>query len=868
MGAEREDWLAALPAADRVHEVRLREMLASQARADVDEPLASLPRLSRDDEVARTGEMIGPCRLLREIGRGGMGSVWLAERADGSFSRQVALKLPRLAWGAGLAERMAREREIGMLLEHPAIARLYDAGLDERGRPYLALEYIEGQPLDVWCEAQALEVPARLRLFLQVVRAVAYAHGRLVVHRDLKPSNVLVSADGQAHLLDFGIAKLLTDAAPGEPGLTQQQGRVLTPHYAAPEQLRGEAITVASDVYSLGVLLYVLLTGKLTHAPERGSLAALEEAILSGEPDPASSRAVDKAAAKALRGEIDAILTKALRREPAQRYATADALAQDIERHLRGDVVLAQPDRLGYRLRKALRRHRVGFAAGAAIGLTVLVGAGVSIVQGQRASNEADRARVVKEFVVDAFRINERGNAGNDETRQLPVELLLERGAKLIDIKFAGRHDLQSELYGVVARILLDMKADPLALEYARKHVAALTAAGSSDDRQAQCSLLLGEALRANLKNDDAEGAARRALASARHPELKIEARLLLADLTRRSDRYEAALAELEQVDLALRQNPTLPRALVAKSHYLRARVLVSTNHFDQARPLFERAIDEALAAEGQTSRLASKIRFSLANQLASAGFVEPSRAMFKEVLAAMRAVGGEDDLESALLEVDAVSTLAANNSMGFDEANAAMTKTLTTLERQGSRIPRWVRADVESSLSCLALRFGRVQQGYELAVRSVPVLRAADQLPIVEGCLGWGMMMIGRHDEAEIEMKRDVDLSRGVDCCAAHAHVALAKNRMMAGRLAQAREALATAPSFPSRKGASQAKADWAAMSVRVAQAQLEVESGKPAEALRLLEGVADGKYMMHDAGFIRGEALCGLGRAAKRCH
>lgn len=265
--AQAEAWIAALPEAHRHLLPQLRAMLAehqSQGHAGFMSDGPKLEGGAVDDTLARPDDLVGPYRLIREIGRGGMGAVWLAERADGSLKRHVALKLPRLAWGAGLAERMARERAIGALLEHPNIARLYDAGVDSSGRPYLALEYIDGQPLDAWCEAKALGVPERLRLFLQVARAVAYAHGRLVVHRDLKPSNVLVTADGQAHLLDFGIAKLRHEAAPGDLGLTLEQGRVLTPHYASPEQIRGEAITVASDVYSLGVLLYELLTGRIS----------------------------------------------------------------------------------------------------------------------------------------------------------------------------------------------------------------------------------------------------------------------------------------------------------------------------------------------------------------------------------------------------------------------------------------------------------------------------------------------------------------------------------------------------------------------------------------------------------------------------
>jgi tetratricopeptide (TPR) repeat protein len=389
--AQAEAWLTALPEAHRHLLPQLREMLAERLSPGRAGFMSDGPKLEGgavDETVARPDELVGPYRLIREIGRGGMGAVWLAERADGSLKRHVALKLPRLAWGAGLAERMARERDIGALLEHPNIARLYDAGVDASGRPYLALEYIDGQPLDAWCQAKALDVPERLRLFLQVARAVAYAHGRLVVHRDLKPSNVLITADGQAHLLDFGIAKLLHDVVPGDPELTQEQGRVLTPHYASPEQITGETITVASDVYSLGALLYELLTGRLPfHAT---SPAALEAAVLKGEPPLAGSRAQDKATARALRGEIDAILGKALKREPALRYASVDALAQDIERHLKGDTVLARPDSALYRLRKALRRNWVGVGAAAAVLAAVLGGSGVAVLQAQRA--QATRA--------------------------------------------------------------------------------------------------------------------------------------------------------------------------------------------------------------------------------------------------------------------------------------------------------------------------------------------------------------------------------------------------------------------------------------------------------------------------------------------
>ena len=338
----REPWLAELEQTKPQVAQHLRDMLR-HAETSHTGALPELPRVDADDAVAAAGERVGPYRLLHEIGRGGMGTVWLADRADGTFKRRVALKLPRLAWAAGLGRRMARERDIGALLEHPNIARLYDAGVDEHGRPYIAMEYIDGQPIDMYCRDHALDLRARLKLFLEVAQAVACAHGRLVLHRDLKPANVLVDASGHVHLLDFGIAKLLDDTGAGSD-LTQEQGRVLTLNYASPEQIAGRPLGVAADVYSLGVLLYELVTGKLPYRVKRPTTGAMEEAILAGDAPWASSRVADKKLARQLKGDLDAILAKAIKRDPSERYPTADALAADIQRYLDGHAIEARPD--------------------------------------------------------------------------------------------------------------------------------------------------------------------------------------------------------------------------------------------------------------------------------------------------------------------------------------------------------------------------------------------------------------------------------------------------------------------------------------------------------------------------------------------
>jgi len=324
------------------------------------------------------GELLGPYRLIRLLGEGGMAQVWLAQRADGSIKREVALKLPMLRNDRqDLAGRFARECDILAALEHPHIARLYDAGISPDGLPYLAMEYVRGERLTVWCDAHRLGVRARLQLVLQVLDAVQYAHAHQVIHRDIKPSNILVNEAGQVQLLDFGVAKLLAQNEQGFP-LTAVYGPALTPQYASPELARGDSVEPASDVYSLGVLLYELLTGCLPYGirADASTVVVLEQAILSAKvPKPSMHVAPHTGAARGttstklvrqLRGDLDAIVLKALAKAPSDRYGSAAALADDLRRCLSGQPVEARPDHFTYRFRKLLQRRPTEWAAVAA----------------------------------------------------------------------------------------------------------------------------------------------------------------------------------------------------------------------------------------------------------------------------------------------------------------------------------------------------------------------------------------------------------------------------------------------------------------------------------------------------------------------
>jgi eukaryotic-like serine/threonine-protein kinase len=456
--AERDAWLDDVTTTDPELRAEVAAMLHADAHAHplFDAAPADLAAAFADVPAAPPFEtsQIGPYTLLHEIGRGGMGAVFLAERAD--VQKRVAVKV--VAGGRSSAEHVERflfERRVLAQLEHPGIARLLDAGIATDGTPWLAMEYVDGDPIDAWCDAHRATITERLQLFALVCDAVACAHRNLVVHRDLKPGNILVDATGQPRLVDFGIAKVLDDTAAASP-LTRGTAHPLTPRYASPEQLAGRPLTTASDVYQLGLLLHELLTGRQPRT-RAGRVHEAADSLQGEEPLPASQTcASDEPAAavvaaarattsqrltRALEGDLDAIVSMALRPEPERRYASALQMAEDIRRHVRGEPVAAGPDTTRYRLGKFARRNRIAVLAVAAL-IVALVGgsagmawqarratraAATAALERDRAAVEAAKAQEVAAFLTELFRASEPQRAlGREES----ARDVLDRGAR------------------------------------------------------------------------------------------------------------------------------------------------------------------------------------------------------------------------------------------------------------------------------------------------------------------------------------------------------------------------------------------------------------------------------------------------------
>ena len=735
-----------------------------------------LQSLDRDAEDAQRdawqGRRVGAWKLLREIGRGGMGAVWLAERDDGAYLQQAAVKLMRPGWRDDeLLRRFRAERQILAALNHPNIARLLDGGMVEES-PFLVLEYVDGEPIQRWCEQQRLDLDARLRLMLTVCDAVTHAHRRLVVHRDLKPSNILVDREGRVKLLDFGIAKLLE----GDGGRDVSAIRMFTPDYAAPEQVRGEVATTGVDVYALGLLLYELLTGRRPYGHTASTPAAYEQAILTQEPE-APSRALTQAAPSAiahvgaldanalrrrLRGDLDAIVLKALRKRPEDRYASVEALADDLRRHLAKQPVAARRGRWRYRATRFLQRHALATALATLALLSLVGGLATALWQAEQARLERDLARreALKssralEFLTSVFEFADpNANLGRD----VGAVELLQRGADTLPLRLDDEPEVRAALFDALGAANLGLGEAQAAhdlyaqsLEAARRSgdpvaiARALIALGGAKTRlgdlvaseqlaQEAAALALpddarGEAVRAQIelrranqalgrsRYEVAEPLFRSAMARFERlhghpdPEAAIPFSSLLHATGRAGEAEGVLRAALAQVE---RETPPAHPARAALSAQL------ATNYMrrqrpESAEPLLREALRIKTAIYGDAHPSLDVTRHNLARCLTDLGRWDDAETIYRDVIAAQVQRYGEAH-------------------PGVAASQAGLARVLLDSDRAAAAEPLWRAAQ--------ATAFGKF--GEDDAAVGITSLG-----------LGRTLLALGRLDEAEAQLER-----------------------------------------------------------------------------------------------------------------
>jgi len=689
---ERAELLQRLCADDVEVRREVEALLAADARAEVFEQgvvtarnVSAADWVDASESAAPADARIGPWRLVRELGRGGMGVVWLAERADGAFEQRAALKLIKRGMDSDAVQtRFLRERRILARLEHPHIAHLLDGGIAADGRPYFAMEFVDGQPLLRYCADARENLAERIGLFQQICAAVQFAHGQLVVHRDIKPSNILIAADGSAKLLDFGIAKLLDDSGDGHTATVDALHRPFTPAYGAPEQLRGEAATTATDIYALGCVLYELLTGKRPLALDDATTPA-EILRVQDTTDPAApSRVVDADSPvppRLLRGDLDTIVLKTLQREPQRRYATAAALADDLQRLVSGRPIAARRDHAAYRLRKFVGRHRLGVAA-AATGLLLLVAAlGLAVWQAQAKAREAQTSQQVTQFLIELFsgadpthargatltaqdlldqstqRLRANGNIDSAVRARLLQTVaitytdlgLYDRALPLAQQALALRREqsapaelAESELQvGRILRLKSDYAgAEPLLREVLRLREANLVsddpAVSESHD---ELGLLLGA--QGRFADADAQFHAARDSAERHYGAGAIETARYLDDYAANLDdlgKRQDALTLYQQA-LAIREKNLGPNdADVATSLLNLGTHLDESGRYDEARPLLDRALAIRRKIFGATHPLVGFAQIGLASVYADEDRLDDAERLTQDALSILRA--------------------------------------------------------------------------------------------------------------------------------------------------------------------------------------------------------------------------------------
>ncbi|KGM40502.1 hypothetical protein JY96_11895 [Aquabacterium sp. NJ1] len=710
---QREAWLRDLTLDDETR-AALKQLLADREELDGGAFMAELPKLAplasapspspfpspdgphepdeadaRSNRVSQSGlfagDMLGPYRLIKPLGQGGMSVVWLAERDDGQIRRQVALKMPHAGPGqALLAERLRRERDILASLEHRHIARLYDVGTAPTGLPFMVLEYIEGLPLPAYCDEHRLNLYERLKLFLQVLSAVQYAHTKLVLHRDLKPSNILVNREGEVKLLDFGIAKLIRDSETGlvapSTELTQHNGHVLTPDYAAPEQIAGQPLTTASDVYALGVILFELLTGQRPYRLPRGTRGALEEAILVADARRPSQvwldadvqthhptavtvsdlaehfRASPRRLSQLLRGDLDVIVATALQKQATRRYPTAEAFAQDIQHHLAKEPIAAQPDSRWYRTRKYIQRHAWALSAVGAVVAALSVGLGLALWQAKEARQEAAKANAIKDFLVGLFENGDVEQPDALRKRQQTVEQLLINSANALGTQLKDQPEVRVELQGVVGGLLHSLAITDEAIKLRKQRLAQLEAMRASVAERAQALRELADSQDARGDTQGARATLDRGLALCRAAQMQPATVCYGLQVARGQMEALARNIEVAEREIApalkVLERQRMPSTQYAEALVGMGDILSLKGQADTSYALYKEAMRVRTMLWGANSIRLAKERFQLAMSLGMVRRLSQADEELHAALTVMTNALGREHLSTATVEL------------------------------------------------------------------------------------------------------------------------------------------------------------------------------------------------------------------------
>jgi serine/threonine protein kinase/Flp pilus assembly protein TadD len=776
-------WLASLHGEDPALADEVAALLDERSSLSREGFLQGAAVLPGTAPPSLAGQRFGAYTLLSPIGQGGMGSVWLADRSDGRFEGLAAVKLLNASLvGRAGEERFKREGNILARLAHPNIARLADAGVSPAGQPYLVLEHVQGEPIDRYCDARNLEIEARLRLFLDVLSAVAHAHANLIVHRDIKPSNVLVDTDGAVKLLDFGIAKLLEEeAGTGEAtALTREGGSVLTPEFAAPEQVTCGAITTATDVYALGTLLYMLLTGKHPAGAAFFSPADLVKAIVDTEPRRLSDAAVDtnsstsealtKNAAirsttpeglrRILKGDLDTIIAKALKKNPEERYPSVTAFAGDVRRYLNDEPISARPDTLAYRVAKFVQRHRAGVAATATVILLLAALMGFYTV---RLAKERDRARLEAQKATRVSELLTGLLTGADpyeahDVKEPTVRALLDAGAERIERELAGEPGVQAEMLTVIGQIYerlgLHDKAQPI-LEKAV--TTGRRAFGPENEHVATSLNNLGVSLREKGDSTASAPILEQALAI-RRKVLGNEHKDVAVTLVELADVYTDQGFD-EKAEPLFRESLTIRRkVLPPEDPHLGASLndlallLRRKGDLAGAESMFREALEIFRRARGETHPFVASLLGNLALVVADRRDFRTAESLFREQLAIERKTLGQQHPSIGNTFINLSRPLLEQGK--YDEAASAADEGLCiTRASLGNDHPRLAYGEIYMAKACIARNQPAVAEPLlrdALRIRQRTLPPDDWRIGVAKSVMGDALTRLERYEEAE----------------------------------------------------------------------------------------------------------------------